>query len=83
MPFSSYPGGKSPEEFLCGGGAPNVIPEFTSMAWYVRALTPERLDVLYPKVIACFDAAALATGCRLEVKEIGHPYTDIVPELIV
>ena len=80
---SMYPTDKVHGVITYGGGAPNVIPEFTSMAWYVRALTPERLDVLYPKVIACFDAAALATGCRLEIKEIGHPYTDIVPNPVM
>jgi amidohydrolase len=62
-----------------GGGAPNVIPEFTSMSWYVRALTQERLDELFAKVVACFEAAATATGCSFEVKERGHPYTDIRP----
>ena len=27
-----------------GGGAPNVIPAYTAMSWYVRAATKERLD---------------------------------------
>jgi amidohydrolase len=76
---SLYPTDKTHGTITYGGGAPNVIPEYTKMAWYVRALTKERLDEVYAKVIACFDAAALATGCRVEVKEIGHPYTDIVP----
>ncbi len=63
-----------------GGGAPNVIPGFTSMAWYVRAGTKERLDELYEKVIACFEAAATATGCSYEVKQLGHTYTDLVSD---
>ena len=57
-----------------GGGAPNVIPAFTSMSWYIRADSDERLAELRPKVMACFEAAALATGCRLEVTERGHTY---------
>ncbi len=57
-----------------GGSAPNVIPGHTAMSWYVRATTDDRLDEIHPKVIQCFEAAALATGCTLEVKEMGHRY---------
>jgi amidohydrolase len=63
-----------------GGGAPNVIPAYTSMSWYVRAATRERLDELYRKVIACFDAAASATGCKYEVKQLGHTYKDLTSD---
>ena len=61
---SLYPTDKTHGVITYGGGAPNVIPEHTSMAWYVRALTKERLDEVYAKVVACFDAAALATGIQ-------------------
>jgi metal-dependent amidase/aminoacylase/carboxypeptidase family protein len=63
-----------------GGGAPNVIPAFTKMSWYVRAATKERLDELYTKVVACFAAAATATGCSYEVKSRGHTYTDLISD---
>lgn len=62
---------------LNGGTAPNVIPEYTRMSWYVRAATDERLDELYPKIVRCFEAAAIATGCEYEVIESGHRYKDI------
>ena len=61
-----------------GGGAPNVIPAYTSMSWYVRAATEERLEELFGKVIQCFEAAATATGCTYEVKVRGHRYADLV-----
>ena len=80
---SLYPTDKTHGVITYGGGAPNVIPEYTSMSWYVRALTQDRLDEVYTKVVACFDAAALATGCRVEVKPIGHPYTDIAPNPVM
>ena len=69
-----------------GGGAPNVIPAFTSMSWYIRAETDQRLAELRPKVIACFEAAALATGCRVEIKQGGHTmgaldYNELMNEL--
>lgn len=58
-----------------GGDAPNIIPHYTRSAWYVRALEVERLDVLSEKVRACFEAAAVATGCRVEILPQGHTYT--------
>ena len=61
-----------------GGSAPNVIPAHTKMSWYVRGVTDERLDELYPQVIACFEAAATATGCTFEVTETGHRYKDML-----
>ena len=57
-----------------GGKAPNVIPSLTKMSWYIRAETNERLAELKPKVLACFEAAATATGCKLVVEQMGHSY---------
>ncbi len=73
-----YPTDKVHGVITYGGGAPNVIPAFTSMSWYVRALTKERLDELYAKVVAAFEGAAIATGCSYEVKPIGNTYTDML-----
>ncbi|HSL25859.1 MAG TPA: amidohydrolase, partial [Acidimicrobiia bacterium] len=61
-----------------GGDAANIIPGFTRSTWYVRAPDQSRLDVLLPRVLACFEAAATATGCRLEVERIGHTYQHLV-----
>ncbi len=61
-----------------GGGAPNVIPSFTSLAFYVRAISLERLEVLEAKVARCFEAAAMATGCSYTIKPSGHVYTEMV-----
>jgi amidohydrolase len=61
-----------------GGEAPNVIPDYTRSSWYVRAQTRQRLDELLPRVTACFEAAAVATGCELEVEPIGRPYDELV-----
>jgi len=73
-----YPTDKVHGVITYGGGAPNVIPAFTSMSWYVRALTKERLNELYEKVIAAFEGAAIATGCTFEIKPIGNTYTDML-----
>lgn len=60
-----------------GGGAANVIPGYTRSEWMIRATTKERLDVLVEKVLACFEAAAMATGCKMEITPDSHPYTDL------
>ncbi len=60
-----------------GGEAPNVIPDYTRSSWYVRADTRRRLDELLPKVIACFDGAATATGCEVEIEYVGHIYDEL------
>jgi len=61
-----------------GGDAPNIIPSYTKSSWYIRSLTKERLEELSAKVLACFEAAALATGCTWSTSESSHPYEDII-----
>jgi len=60
-----------------GGEAPNIIPDYTRSSWYVRAQTRGRLDELMSKVEACFQAAATATGCAVEIEQIGHTYEEL------
>ena len=61
-----------------GGDAPNIIPSYTRSSWYIRSLTKDRLEVLSAKVLACFEAAALATGCTWSTSENSHPYQDLI-----
>ncbi len=61
-----------------GGQAPNIIPALTRSKWYVRSLDLERLNVLKERVMACFEAAAMATGCQVEIETLGHGYTELV-----
>ena len=49
-----------------GGKAPNVIPEHSAGRFLIRTAQDSDLDDLRDKVIKCFEAAALSTGCRLE-----------------
>ncbi|MGO2658266.1 amidohydrolase [Mycetocola reblochoni] len=53
-----------------GGDAPNIIPEHTAMRAFVRAADREHLlnDVL-PRVHACFEGAAIATGTSVTAIE--------------
>ena len=61
-----------------GGAAPNIIPEFASAMFYVRARsTSTTCGQLQKRVIACAEGAAKATGCT--VKVIAHNDTVYEP----
>lgn len=49
-----------------GGKAPNVIPEHSAGRFFIRTAQDSDLDDLCDKVIRCFEAARLSSGCRLE-----------------
>lgn len=66
-----------------GGGAPNVIPSEASMSWYVRAADNDRLDELTNRVLFCFEAAALATGCSFDVIPRGHAYSNMIVNTVM
>jgi amidohydrolase len=61
-----------------GGDANNIIPAYTKSTWGIRSADGDRLEELIPKVHACFEAAAQATGCRVEINPIGHPYVNMI-----
>jgi metal-dependent amidase/aminoacylase/carboxypeptidase family protein len=60
-----------------GGLAPNIVPDFASGEFYVRAANAADLDALKPRVQACFEGAARATGCTVDVKWAGVDYLDL------
>lgn len=62
-----------------GGGAPNVIPPFTSARFRVRAADAAYAKQLVKRVIACAEAGATATGARMSWREYAHPYMNMVP----
>ena len=63
-----------------GGDAPNIVPGRTEGAWYVRASTLAELAELSPRVRACFEAGAVATGCESEVTLAGPPYSEFLTD---
>ncbi len=60
-----------------GGEKPNIIPDYAAAEFYVRARDDDVLADLKLRVLACFEAAALATGCRLEHEWMGHAYSNL------
>ncbi|KAI9143301.1 hypothetical protein BKA69DRAFT_1026783 [Paraphysoderma sedebokerense] len=61
-----------------GGSAANVIPDYTAAKFTVRSATHQDLETLIHKVSHCFNAAATATGCQLEVS-YGSRYSGFLP----
>ena len=61
-----------------GGAAPNVIPAHTSAKYMVRSRTLARLKDLLPRVRRCFEAGALATGCKMEIVGADKPIAEMV-----
>ncbi|MEM7216858.1 MAG: M20 family metallopeptidase [Pseudomonadota bacterium] len=60
-----------------GGQAPNIVPDRTAGEFYVRAADQRRLDALKPRVEACFQAGATASGTEVEVNWAGVDYLDL------
>ncbi|KIJ16335.1 hypothetical protein PAXINDRAFT_155056 [Paxillus involutus ATCC 200175] len=47
--------------------APNIIPDNSTMYWFVRAPTTKEALATVTRVNACFEAAATATGCTVKI----------------
>jgi len=60
-----------------GGLAANIVPERAACRFYVRAADIHQLAELKTRVQACFEAGALATGCRLELQWGNTDYLDL------
>jgi amidohydrolase len=60
-----------------GGAAPNVIPAHTAARYIVRSENLGQLEELRPRVHRCFEAGALATGARLEIRGGDKPYAQM------
>ncbi len=63
-----------------GGDATNIIPHRTAAKFQVRSPNVARLHELVPRVHACFEAGALATGATLEIEATRIPYTEFEPD---
>src|SRR5207247_1911706 len=54
-----------------GGGAPNVVPDFAEVYYYLRHPKADVVRALYPRLVKCAQAGALATETKLEVMPEG------------
>ncbi|MEM9586359.1 MAG: amidohydrolase [Planctomycetota bacterium] len=54
-----------------GGSAPNVVPDFAEVYYYIRHPDSRTLRGLYERLVKCAKAGALATETRLEIENQG------------
>ncbi len=54
-----------------GGEAPNVVPDFAEVSYYIRHPRSEVVQKLYVRLVKCAEAGALATETRLETRNLG------------
>jgi aminobenzoyl-glutamate utilization protein B len=51
-----------------GGSAPNIVPEFAEVYYYIRHPKGKAVRTLYDRLVLCAKAGALATETKLEIK---------------
>ena len=61
-----------------GGQAANIIPDYASAQFYVRAATRKELNILTQRVIQIAEGSALQTGCRLVTSNYETSYDEMV-----
>jgi amidohydrolase len=66
-----------------GGGAVNVIPAFAACRFGIRSFDVKYAQKLKERVIDCAEAAATATGARLEWHEFMRPYLSYIPNNVL
>ena len=64
-----------------GGEAANIVPGNASARYFYRATDLEALSRLEPRIRACFEAGATATGATLEIQPLGPPYSEFAHDL--
>ncbi|XP_039199040.1 peptidase M20 domain-containing protein 2 [Crotalus tigris] len=62
-----------------GGVKPNIIPSYTELEFYLRAPSLRELSTLKEKAENCFKAAALATGCEVELQDSENDFYNVLP----
>jgi aminobenzoyl-glutamate utilization protein B len=61
-----------------GGSAPNVIPDFAEVFYYVRHPDPQQVHALFERVAKAAEGAAMGTGTRVE-HEVIHGIYAVLP----
>ncbi len=64
-----------------GGEAANIVPGNASARYFYRSTDLEALSRLEPRIRACFEAGATATGATLEIQPLGPPYSEFAHDL--
>lgn len=58
-----------------GGDAPNVVPAFAEVFLYLRSPNMNTLDDVWPRLLKCAEAGALATETKFALEIVNSSYT--------
>ncbi|WBH18169.1 amidohydrolase [Sphingomonas radiodurans] len=58
-----------------GGGAPNVVPDYAEVFYYVRSTDPQVVRSVMERVKKAGEGAAIATETKMEFEQIGGVYS--------
>jgi aminobenzoyl-glutamate utilization protein B len=58
-----------------GGDAPNVVPAFTEVYLYLRSPEMTVIDNVWPRILKCAEAGALATETKFELEIVNSAYS--------
>ena len=58
-----------------GGDAPNVVPAFAEVFLYLRSPSMNTLDEVWPRILKCGEAGALATETKFALEIVNSSYT--------
>jgi len=63
-----------------GGRAPNVIPDFAEVYYYVRHPDPETVRAIFDRVVEAAEGAAQGTGTTVDFEVMGGSYSRLPVE---
>lgn len=66
-----------------GGVKPNIIPDTAAAEYYIRARNMHELELLRAKVAGCFEGAAAAAGCTVDIETVGNTYAEVVTNTVM
>ena len=58
-----------------GGSAPNVVPDFAEVYYYVRHPEPEQVRAIFDRLVEAAEGAARGTGTTMDYEVIGGAYS--------
>ncbi|KAL7888872.1 hypothetical protein AOLI_G00038460 [Acnodon oligacanthus] len=61
-----------------GGVKPYIIPDYSELEYYLRTPSHRDLATIRAKAEACFRAAAIATGCEVEILFVKNEFYEIL-----
>lgn len=63
-----------------GGAAPNVVPDFAEVFYYVRNPDPANVQAIFDRVVKAAEGAAMGTGTTMEY-EVIHGLYNLLPNV--